>query len=80
MVWKLIRITILLIIYVSQRLCKSKVLHRHVYIVFLPNLPIAILELPNCLSHEWLTFLKRCYWLVRQEHNKHVTTKVPISV
>ena len=22
---------------------------------------VAILELPNCLSHEWLTFLKRCY-------------------
>ena len=25
------------------------VLHRHVYIVFLPNLPTAILEIPNCL-------------------------------
>ena len=25
------------------------VLHRHVYIVFLPNLPAAILEIPNCL-------------------------------
>ena len=37
------------------------------YTVFLQNLPIAILELPNCLSREWLTFLKRCYWLVRQE-------------
>ena len=44
-----------------------------------PNPPIAILELPNCLSHEWLTFLKRCYWLVRQEYNKHVTMKVLIS-
>ena len=47
-------------------------------IVFLPNPPIAILELPNCLSHEWLTFLKRCYWLVRQEYNNHVTMKVLI--
>ena len=25
------------------------VLHRHVYIVFSPNLPTAILEIPNCL-------------------------------
>ena len=25
--------------------------HRHVCIVFLPNPPIAILELSNCLSH-----------------------------
>ena len=40
--------------------------------MFLPNPPLAILELPNCLSHEWLTFLKRCYWLVRQKYNKHV--------
>ena len=48
-------------------------------LVFLPNPPIAILELPNCLSHEWLTFLKRCYWLVRQEYNNHVTMKVLIS-
>ena len=38
-------------------LCENKVLHRHVCIVFLPNPLIAILELPNCLSHEWLTFL-----------------------
>ena len=30
---------------------------------FLPNSQIAILELPK--SYEWLTFLKRCYWLVR---------------
>ena len=47
--------------------------------VFLLNSPIAIPELPNCLSHEWLTFLKRCYWLVRQEYNKHATMKVLIS-
>ena len=60
-------------------LCENKVLHRHVCIVFLLNPPIAILELPNCLSHEWLTFLKRCYWLVSQEYNKHVTMKVLIS-
>ena len=40
----------------GQGLYESKVLHRHVRIVFLPNPPIAILELPNCLSHEWLTF------------------------
>ena len=52
-------------------LVKHKVLHRHVCIVFLPSSPIAILELPNCLSHEWLTFLKLYYWLVRQEYNKH---------
>ena len=32
---------------------------------FMPNPPIAILELPQkCLSHEWQTFQKRCYWLV----------------
>ena len=62
--------------YVRQVLCESKVLHRHVCIVFLPNLPIAILELPICLSYGWLTFLKRCYLLVRQEYNKHVTMKV----
>ena len=48
--------------------------------VFLPNPLIAILELPNCLSHEWLTLLKRCYWFVRQECNKHVTIKILISV
>ena len=58
---------------------ENKVPHRHVCIVFLLNNLIAILELPNCLSHEWLTFLKRCYWLVRQEYNKHVTMKVLIS-
>ena len=46
--------------------CENKVLYRHVCIVFLPNPPIAMLELPSCLSHEWLTLLKRCYWLVRQ--------------
>ena len=45
----------------------------------LPNLPITTLELPNCFSHERLTFLKRCYWLVRQEYNKHMTMKVLIS-
>ena len=57
----------------------ARIRHRHVCIVFLPNPPIEILELPNCLSHEWLTFLKRCYWLVRKEYNKHVTIKVFIS-
>ena len=40
---------------------------------------IAILELPNCLSYGWLTFLKRWYWLVGQEYNKHVTMKDLIS-
>ena len=44
--------------------------------MFLPNLPIAILELPNCLSHRWLTFPKRCYWFVGQQYNKHVTTTI----
>ena len=75
---EIFRITIL-IVYVGQGLCKYKVLHRHVCIVFLPNPPIVILELPNCLSHVSLTFLKRCYWLVRQQYNKHVTMKVLIS-
>ena len=55
------------------------VLHRHVCIVFLPSPPTAIRESPNCLSHEWLTFLKRCYWLVRPEYNKNVTMKDLIS-
>ena len=36
-------------------------------------------RLINCLSYGWLTFLKRCYWLVGQEYNKHVTIKDPIS-
>ena len=58
---------------------QSMGLHRHVCIVFWPNRPIAILELPNCLSYGWLTFLKRCYWLVGQEYNKQVTMKDPIS-
>ena len=65
--------------YVGQGLFENKVLRRHVCIEFLPYSPIAILVLPNCLSHEWLTFLKRCYWLVRQEYNRHVTIKVLIS-
>jgi hypothetical protein len=46
MVWKLIRITIQLIIYVSQRLCKKMVRRRHDSIVFLSNPPIAILIYP----------------------------------
>ena len=75
MVWKDIRITIYLIIYVGQRLCKNMIPHRHVCIVLLPNPPIAILELPYCSSLAWLTLLKRCYWLVRQKYNTHVTTK-----
>ena len=53
--------------------------------MFWPNLPI--LELPSCLSHEWLTFLKRYYWLARQEYNKCLVThfcaqavfKLPVS-
>ena len=36
----------------------NEVLHRYVCIVFWPSPPIAILELPKCLSHEWLTLLK----------------------
>ena len=59
-------------IHVGQGLCKNKVLHRHLYIVFLPNQPIAILELPKFSSHEWLTLPKRCYWFVRQEYNRYV--------
>ena len=43
------------------------ILHRHVCIVFLLNPPIAIQELPYCSSRAWLTFLKRCYWLVTHE-------------
>ena len=58
---------------------ENKVLHRHVSFVFLPNPPIVILELPNCSSHGWLIFLKRCYWLVRQKYNKHVTMQDLIS-
>ena len=41
-------INVLLIIYVSKPLCKNLALHRHVCVVFLPNPPIAILELSNC--------------------------------
>ena len=59
---------------------KGSLSSRVILCLILPNPPMAILELPrNCLSHEWLTFLKRCYWLVRQEYNKHVTIKVLIS-
>ena len=44
------------------------------------NQPITILELLlNCSSRGWPTFLKRCYWLVRQEYNTHVTMKDLIS-
>ena len=43
--------------------------------VFLLNPPMAILQLPYCSSHAWLTFLKCCYWLVWQEYNTHVTMK-----
>ena len=75
MVWKLIRITILLIIYVGQRLFKNMVLHRHVCIVFLPNSPIGVRKLPYCSSRGWLNFLKRFYSLVREKYNTHVTTK-----
>ena len=75
----LIKIHYLYITYVDQDLCKDKVLHLHVCIVFLPSSPITIPEIPNCLSHKWLTFLKRCHWLVRQEYNKHVTIKGLIS-
>ena len=55
---KLIRNTLELIIYVGQSLCQNKVLHRHVCIVFLRSPLITILKLPNCFSHEWLTFSK----------------------
>ena len=37
------------------------VLHRHLCIVFLPNAPRGIFELPYCSSCGWLTVLKRCY-------------------
>jgi hypothetical protein len=61
--------------HVSQRLFINKVLHRHVCIVFLPNPPRAISNLPYCSSHGWVTFLKHCYWLVGQKYNTHVTVK-----
>ena len=51
------------------------VLYRYLRIVFWPYPLIAILKLPNYLSHRWPTFLKRCYWFVRQEYYKHVTMK-----
>ena len=57
---EIIIITIQFIIYVGQGLCKSKVLHRHACIVFLPNPPIAILEL--------ITQLMVCIW----RHGGHV--------
>jgi hypothetical protein len=49
MVWKRIRITMQLIIYVGQRLFINMVLHRHVCIVFLPisNLPKIFLHHPS---------------------------------
>jgi hypothetical protein len=61
----------------SQRLFINLVLHRHVHvcIVFLPNPPIAISNLPYCSSHGKVTFLKHCFWLVGQKHNTHVTVK-----
>ena len=65
MVWKVIRIAIQLVIYVDPRLYKNMVLHRQVCIVFLPNPPIGILQLPYCPSRGRLNFLTRCYWLVR---------------
>ena len=53
------------------------VLRHHVCIVFMPNPPIRNLEFPYCSSGGWLTLLKRCYWLVWQEYNTHVTMKDP---
>ena len=50
------------IIYVGQGLCKNKVVHRQVCVMFWPNPPIAILELPNCLSYGWLASLKGCLY------------------
>ena len=55
-------------------ICKNKVLHRHVRIVFWRNLPIAIPKLTNFLSHGCRTFVKR-YWFVEQKYNKHVSMK-----
>ena len=37
-------------------------------------------EFLNCSSRGWVTFLKRCYWLVWQEYNTRVTMKEFISV
>ena len=44
------------------------VLHHHMCIVFLPNTPLGILELPYCSSCRWLTFLKHCFWLVMEKN------------
>jgi hypothetical protein len=32
-------------------------------------------QFTHCSSHGLLTFLKRCYWLVGQKYNTHVTVK-----
>ena len=55
---KLIRITMQLIIYVSQRLFINLILHRHVRIVFLPSPPIVISNLPYCSSQRIGNFPK----------------------
>ena len=68
MVWKL----------VTGQQYNSLLMLVKVYSRFFQNPLIAILELLNCLGQEWLTFLKRCYCLVRQEYNKHVRAKVLI--
>ena len=59
MVWKLIRITMQLIIYVGQGLCKNKVLHRCVCIVFWPNPPI--MTVTQVFSSEARPTLWSCY-------------------
>ena len=55
------------LIYVGQPLCINIVLYDHMFIVFLPILTKAILELPSCSCCRWLTFLERWHWLVKRE-------------
>ena len=75
MVWKLIRITISLIIDVSQHLFIN--MFRHMCIVFLPNPPIAISNLPYCSSHGLTdmigNFPKTLLLVSWAKYNTHVT-------
>ena len=57
--------------------CKNMVRHCQLCIVFWPNLTIASLNIPNCLSHGRLTFLKRCYWCVGQESEEARDDEAP---
>ena len=61
--------------FASQNLRNASQIAKCEPLIHTLNPPIAILQLANCLSHEWPTFLKRCYWLLRQEYKRYSTRR-----